>query len=248
MRTDGRQWNQLRPVTITMNPNKYAEGSVLIEFGDTKVLCTATVEERVPPFMKGQGKGWINAEYSMLPRATQSRNQRESARGKLTGRTMEIQRLIGRALRSVVDLQALGERTITLDCDVIQADGGTRTTSITGAFIAMALAVNKLSKNVDYAKYPITDFLASVSVGVIQEKTLLDLNYEEDSKAKVDMNVVMTGSGKFVEVQGTGEDAPFSREELDGLLGVAEEGIQALIASQRDVLGPLGSRIGASRV
>ncbi|QYR23342.1 ribonuclease PH [Paenibacillus sp. sptzw28] len=247
MRTDGRQENQLRPVTITMNPNKYAEGSVLIEFGDTKVLCTASVEERVPPFMKGQGKGWINAEYAMLPRATQVRNQRESAKGKLTGRTMEIQRLIGRALRSVVDLQALGERTITLDCDVIQADGGTRTTSITGAFVALAIAVHRISKTVDYAKYPITDFLASVSVGVIQERTLLDLNYEEDSKAKVDMNVVMTGAGKFVEVQGTGEESPFTRQELDGLLGLAEEGIQSLIAKQRDVLGPIGSRIGMTQ-
>ncbi|BBH19173.1 ribonuclease PH [Paenibacillus baekrokdamisoli] len=248
MRTDGRQWNELRPVTITMNPNKYAEGSVLVEFGDTKVLCTASVEERVPPFMKGQGKGWINAEYSMLPRATQVRNQRESARGKLTGRTMEIQRLIGRALRSIVDLQALGERTITLDCDVIQADGGTRTTSITGAFVALSLAVHKLSKTHEFAKYPITDYLASVSVGVIQERTLLDLNYDEDSKAKVDMNVVMTGSGKFVEVQGTGEEAPFSRQELDGLLGIAEEGIHALIAKQRDVLGVKGSRIGVITV
>jgi ribonuclease PH len=230
-----------------MNPNKYAEGSVLIEFGDTKVLCTASVEERVPPFMKGQGKGWINAEYAMLPRATQVRNQRESAKGKLTGRTMEIQRLIGRALRSVVDLQALGERTITLDCDVIQADGGTRTTSITGAFVALAIAVHRISKTVDYVKYPITDFLASVSVGVIQERTLLDLNYDEDSKAKVDMNVVMTGAGKFVEVQGTGEESPFSRQELDGLLSLAEEGIQSLIAKQRDVLGPIGSRIGMTQ-
>ena len=187
MRVDGRQADELRPVTITLQPNKYAEGSVLIEFGDTKVLCTASIEERVPPFMKGQGKGWITAEYAMLPRATQVRNHRESAKGKLTGRTMEIQRLIGRALRSVVDLHALGERTITLDCDVLQADGGTRTTSITGAYVALALAVDKLNKNQAFAKYPLTDFLASVSVGVIQDRTLLDLNYEEDSKAKVDM-------------------------------------------------------------
>jgi len=248
MRTEGRQWNELRPVTISMNTNKYAEGSVLIEFGDTKVICTASVEERVPPFMKGQGKGWITAEYSMLPRATQSRNHRESAKGKLTGRTMEIQRLIGRALRSVVDLHALGERTITLDCDVIQADGGTRTTSITGAFIALAMAVHKLNQNHEFAKYPITDYLASVSVGVIQEKTLLDLNYEEDSKAKVDMNVVMTGAGKFVEVQGTGEESPFSRQELDSLLAAAENGIGQLIAKQREALGPIGSRIGVTLV
>lgn len=244
MRTDGRQQSQLRPVTITTGVNKYAEGSVLIEFGDTKVVCTASVEERVPPFMKGQGKGWITAEYSMLPRATHSRNHRESARGKLTGRTMEIQRLIGRALRSIVDLQALGERTITLDCDVLQADGGTRTTSITGSFIALCLAVNKLSKTVQFAKYPITDYLASVSVGVIQEKALLDLNYDEDSKAKVDMNVVMTGSGKFVEVQGTGEEAPFTRDELNQLLELAEGGIQQLIGKQREALGPDADRIG----
>ena len=220
---------------------------MLIEFGDTKVLCTASIEERVPPFMKGQGKGWITAEYAMLPRATQVRNHRESAKGKLTGRTMEIQRLIGRALRSVVDLHALGERTITLDCDVLQADGGTRTTSITGAYVALALAVDKLNKNQAFAKYPLTDFLASVSVGVIQDRTLLDLNYEEDSKAKVDMNVVMTGARKFVEVQGTGEEAPFSREEFNGLLAIAEEGIASLIAKQRDVLGDKGARIGTGQ-
>lgn len=244
MRNDSREPNQLRPVSMTTNVNKHAEGSVLIEVGDTKVICTASIEERVPPFMKGQGKGWINAEYSMLPRATHSRNQRESARGKLTGRTMEIQRLIGRALRSVVDLSALGERTITLDCDVIQADGGTRTTSITGAFVALALAVHHISKTVSFNKYPIRDFLASVSVGVIQEKALLDLNYEEDSKAKVDMNVVMTGSGKFVEVQGTGEEAPFSREELNELLALGEAGIAELIEKQREVLGEVAARIG----
>lgn len=244
MRIDGRQPNELRPVTITTGVNKYAEGSVLIEVGETKVICTASVEERVPPFMKGQGKGWITAEYSMLPRATHSRNQRESAKGKLTGRTMEIQRLIGRALRSVVDLQALGERTITLDCDVIQADGGTRTTSITGSFVALCLAVNKVAQNVTFAKYPITDFLASVSVGVISDRTLLDLNYDEDSKAKVDMNVVMTGSGQFVEVQGTGEESPFSRSELNGLLEIAESGIAQLIEKQREALGEDAGRIG----
>jgi len=246
MRTDGRQVNELRPVNIALNPNKYAEGSVAIEFGDTKVLITASVEERVPPFMKGQGKGWITAEYSMLPRATQSRNHREASKGKLTGRTMEIQRLIGRALRSVVDLHALGERTITLDCDVIQADGGTRTTSITGAFVALALAIHKLDKTVNFAKYPITDYLASVSVGVIQDRTLLDLNYEEDSKAKVDMNVVMTGAGQFVEVQGTGEESPFSRQELNELLEAAENGINQLINKQREVLGACGTKIGVA--
>lgn len=243
MRNDSRQPNELRPVTITTNVNKHAEGSVLIQFGDTKVICTASVEERVPPFMKGQGKGWVTAEYSMLPRATHSRNQREANKGKLTGRTMEIQRLIGRALRSVVDLHALGERTITLDCDVLQADGGTRTTSITGAFVALVLAVEHISKQHKFAKYPINDFLASVSVGINNEQPILDLNYEEDSSAKVDMNVVMTGSGKFVEVQGTGEEAPFTRDELNNLLALAEGGINQLIEKQKEVLGAAASNI-----
>jgi len=211
--------------------------------GDTKVICTATVEEKVPPFLKGQGKGWVTAEYSMLPRATQSRNQREAARGKLTGRTMEIQRLIGRALRSVVNLQALGERSITLDCDVIQADGGTRTASITGAFVAMAFAINKIALQHKLAVFPITDFLGAISVGVVGDKTLLDLNYEEDSKAKVDMNVVMTGGGAFVEVQGTGEERPFSRQELDLLLGLGEKGIYELIAAQKEALGAIALKI-----
>lgn len=243
MRSNGRQGDQLRPLTITTQTNKYAEGSVIIEMGDTKVICTATVEEKVPPFLKGQGKGWVTAEYSMLPRATQSRNQREAARGKLTGRTMEIQRLIGRALRSVVNLQALGERSITLDCDVIQADGGTRTASITGAFVAMAFAINKIAVQHKLPVFPITDFLAAISVGVVGDKTLLDLNYEEDSKAKVDMNVVMTGGGAFVEVQGTGEDRPFSRQELDQLLGLGEKGIYELIATQKEVLGAIALKI-----
>jgi ribonuclease PH len=243
MRSDKRSFDQLRPLKITPHYIKHAEGSVLIEMGDTKVICTATIEERVPPFMKGQGKGWITAEYSMLPRATQVRNQREAAKGKLGGRTMEIQRLIGRALRSVVDLSALGERSITLDCDVIQADGGTRTTSITGAFVAMAIAMDKLATDKNLAKFPITDFLASVSVGVIGESIRLDLHYDEDSVAKVDMNVVMTGEGKFVEVQGTGEDAPFSRKELDELLAMAEKGIGQMIDEQRKVLGPISRRI-----
>lgn len=246
MRSDGRQPRDLRPFKVTLHPNKYAEGSVLIEAGDTKVLCTASVEERVPPFLKGQGKGWVTAEYSMLPRATHSRNQRESAKGKLTGRTMEIQRLIGRALRSVVNLNALGERTITLDCDVLQADGGTRTTSITGAYIALALAIHKLDATVKYERYPLTDYLASISVGVMQEP-IVDLNYEEDSKAKVDMNVVMTGSRAFVEVQGTGEEAPFSRAELDGMLSIAEESILRLIELQKDTLGAAGARIGGGK-
>ncbi|WP_435924373.1 ribonuclease PH [Paenibacillus sp. DYY-L-2] len=243
MRINGREANERRPMKLTVDINKYAEGSVFIEVGDTKVLCTATVEEKVPMFMKGQGKGWVTAEYSMLPRATQTRNQRESARGKLSGRTMEIQRLIGRALRSVVDLQALGERSITIDCDVIQADGGTRTTSITGAFIALAFAVNKLAVKHSLPVFPITDYLASVSVGVVGEQKLLDLNYEEDSKAKVDMNVVMTGRGQFVEIQGTGEEKPFSRQELDGLLELAEKGIREMIEQQREALGPVALKI-----
>ncbi|WP_276352886.1 ribonuclease PH [Cohnella caldifontis] len=244
MRTDGRLPAELRPFRATLHPNKYAEGSVLIEAGDTKVLCTATVDERVPPFLKGQGKGWVTAEYAMLPRATQSRNQRESIKGKPAGRTMEIQRLIGRALRSVVRLDALGERTITIDCDVLQADGGTRTASITGGFMAMALAIRKLSETASFARYPLTDFLASISVGVISEQVVLDLNYEEDSKAKVDMNVVMTGAGSFVEIQGTGEESPFTRGELDGMLGLAEAGIRSLIEWQKETLGPAGARIG----
>jgi len=244
MRQDGRQQDEVRPVAITPSYIKHAEGSVLIEVGDTRVICTASVEERVPPFMKGQGKGWVTAEYSMLPRATQTRNQREAAKGKLGGRTMEIQRLIGRALRSVVDLDKLGERTLTLDCDVIQADGGTRTTSITGAFVAMVQALHKLHQQKPFARFPVTDFLASISVGVVGETPLLDLNYEEDSKAKVDMNVVMTGRGKFVEVQGTGEESPFSREELDTLLRLAEQGIASVIEEQKKVLGPLAELIG----
>lgn len=241
-RHDGRQPEQIRQVRITPDYNKYAEGSVLIEVGDTKVICTATIDEKVPHFLKGQGKGWITAEYSMLPRATQTRNQREANKGKLGGRTMEIQRLIGRALRSVVDLQALGERTITLDCDVIQADGGTRTTSITGSFVALTIALNKMSGS--FAKFPLTDYLASVSVGIVEGRPVTDLDYVEDSSAKVDMNVVMTGRGAFVEVQGTGEEAPFTREELNALLAKAEAGIADLIHLQKQVLGEQGNRIG----
>lgn len=247
MRSNGRNNDQLRPMNLTTNVNKYAEGSVYIEMGDTKVICTATVDEKVPPFLKGQGKGWVTAEYSMLPRATHSRNQREAARGKLSGRTMEIQRLIGRALRSVVNLKALGERTITLDCDVIQADGGTRTTSITGAFVALSIAVNKIAEQHRLPVFPITDFLASVSVGVVGGQSLLDLNYEEDSKAKVDMNLVMTGNGKFVEVQGTGEESPFSREELNELLQLGEQGIREIIVKQKEILGPIALMIGSTQ-
>ena len=238
MRPAGRSNNQVRPVTLTRNYTKHAEGSVLVEFGDTKVLCTASIEEGVPRFLKGQGQGWITAEYGMLPRSTHTRNAREAAKGKQGGRTMEIQRLIGRALRAVVDLEKLGERTIWIDCDVIQADGGTRTASITGAFLAMAIAAGKLVKSGVIKTSPVTDYLAAISVGMDKEEgLLLDLNYEEDSAAEVDMNIIMTGSGRFVELQGTGEEATFSREDLNGLLSLAEKGIQTLIQKQKEVLG-----------
>ncbi|HWJ04090.1 MAG TPA: ribonuclease PH [Verrucomicrobiae bacterium] len=236
-RIDGRKVDQLRPVQITRSYLVHPEGSVLIEVGKTKVICTATVEEKVPPFQKGSGQGWITAEYSMLPRATSSRTVREATRGKLGGRTMEIQRLIGRALRSIVDLKALGERTITLDCDVIQADGGTRTASITGAYVALVEALLRLKEKGTLTKLPITDSLAAVSVGIVDGNPLLDLCYEEDSRAQVDMNVVMTGQGKLVEVQGTAEEHPFSREELDTLLNIAAKGIKEISAVQASVLG-----------
>jgi len=239
MRLDGRANDQLRSVKITRNYIKHAEGSCLIEVGDTKVICTATLEDRVPPFMRNGGKGWVTAEYSMLPRATETRNARESSKGKVGGRTMEIQRLIGRALRSVVQLSAMGERTIWLDCDVIQADGGTRTASITGAFIAMVDAMRKLVEAGVWKELPITDFLAATSVGIIEGQPVLDLNYKEDSSAIVDMNVVMTGSEKFVELQGTGEEAPFSTDELTQLLSLAKKGVHELIALQKEVLGDL---------
>ena len=237
MRLDGRANDQLRPIKITRNYIKHAEGSCLIEVGDTKVICTATLEDRVPPFMRGGGKGWITAEYSMLPRATETRNARESSKGKVGGRTMEIQRLIGRALRSVVKLEAMGERTIWIDCDVIQADGGTRTASITGAFVAMVDAMRKLLENGVWKELPLTDYLAATSVGMIGGEALLDLNYKEDSSAIVDMNIVMTGAGKFVELQGTGEESPFSHEELLGLMALGKKGISELVQSQKDALG-----------
>ncbi|GAX91108.1 ribonuclease PH [Effusibacillus lacus] len=243
MRRDERKPNQIRDVVIERNFIKHAEGSVLITVGDTKVICTATVEEKVPPFLRGSGQGWITAEYSMLPRATPSRNQREATKGKVSGRTMEIQRLIGRALRSVVDLRGLGERTIWLDCDVIQADGGTRTASITGAFVAMADAMNLLAQKGSLEKIPLTDYLAAVSVGVVEGTPVLDLNYIEDSSAKVDMNVVMTGQGQFVEIQGTGEDTPFSPDELQSMLSLAKEGIHDLIRKQKEALGEVAGRI-----
>jgi len=241
-RTDGRQADQLRPVSITRNYLKYAEGSVLIEFGNTKVICAATVEEKVPPFLKGCGEGWVTAEYSLLPRSTQTRNPREAARGKQTGRTQEIQRLIGRALRSVVNTKALGEKTIWIDCDVIQADGGTRTAAITGAYVALVDAVNTFYS--EDKIFPVKDFLAAISVGLLKDQAVLDLCYEEDSNAVVDMNVVMTGAGQFVEVQGTGEQHPFTKEQMSELLRLGELGINELIDLQKDALGPLAWKVG----
>jgi len=235
-RVDGRRPDELRKVKITRNINKYAEGSVLIEAGDTKVICTASIEDKVPPFLRGNGQGWLTAEYSMLPRATETRTVREAARGRVSGRTSEIQRLVGRALRSVLDLEALGERTIWLDCDVIQADGGTRTAAITGGFVAMMDAVQRLGETVSWDRLPISNFVAAVSVGLVDGVPLLDLCYAEDAQAQVDMNVVMSGDGKIIEIQGTGEGGPFSRAELDQMLELAERGIQELINLQRQVL------------
>lgn len=236
MRPSGRKPDQLRAVRITRRYTRHAEGAVLIEFGDTKVICTASVLERVPPHLKGRQQGWVTAEYGMLPRATNTRTDREAARGKQSGRTQEIQRLIGRSLRSVVDLVQLGERTIHLDCDVIQADGGTRTASITGAFVALHDAAGLLLKKQLIAQSPIRDFVAAVSVGVCQGAAVLDLDYIEDSQCDTDMNVVMTGSGGLVEVQGTAEGAPFSRSEMEAMLGLAEQGIGELVAAQKAAL------------
>jgi ribonuclease PH len=240
-RIDERKVDELRPVQMDVDYLIHPEGSVLITVGQTKVICTATIEEKVPPFLRGQGKGWVTAEYSMLPRATNSRNRRESSAGKIGGRTMEIQRLIGRALRAVVDLEKLGERTLWIDCDVIQADGGTRTASITGAFVAMTMAIGKLG----LAAFPVTDFLAATSVGIDAENgAILDLNYVEDSSAEVDMNLVMTGAGHFVELQGTGEEATFSRAQLNEMMDLGEAGIRQLISMQKQALGELAERVG----
>ncbi len=236
-RFDGRRFDELRPIAITRQFSKHAEGSALIEVGDTKVVCTASVEERVPPFLKGKGEGWITCEYGMLPRATSTRTQREASRGAPSGRTHEIQRLIGRSLRSVVDLAALGERTLWVDCDVIQADGGTRTASITGAFVAVVEAFRHLKGQGAFVDLPLIDFVAATSVGRVGGEILLDLAYEEDSKAEVDMNVVKTGRGLFVEIQGTAERTPFSAEEMHKLLSAADKGIQELIGEQKKALG-----------
>jgi len=236
-RAGGRAADALRAVTLHRHYTRHAEGSVLVCFGDTQVLCTASVEERVPPHKRGSGEGWVTAEYGMLPRATHTRSDREAARGKQSGRTQEIQRLIGRSMRTVFDLSALGERTIHLDCDVIQADGGTRTAAITGAFVAAHDAVTWLLADGRIAASPIRGFVAAVSVGIVQGTPLLDLEYAEDSACDTDMNVVMTGDGGFVEVQGTAEGAPFTRSEMDRLLALAEAGIRGLVGRQKSALG-----------
>jgi len=240
MRPSGRSPDQLRRIAFTCNYTKHAEGSVLVEFGDTRVICTASVEERVPPFLKGKGSGWITAEYGMLPRATHERTGREAARGKQGGRTMEIQRLIGRSLRAALNLEALGERTVTIDCDVIQADGGTRTASITGGYVALALAVQRLLKNRKIKTNPVHGQIASVSVGICQGVPVLDLDYAEDCDAETDMNVVMNDAGAFVEIQGTAEGHAFRRDELDAMLRLAESGIADLLLHQQEALESCG--------
>lgn len=237
MRANGRKNDEKRNVSFEIDINMHAEGSVLVSFGNTKVICTATIEDKPPVFLRGENKGWVTAEYSMIPRATNVRTQRESAKGKLSGRTMEIQRLVGRALRSVVDLYKLGERSIIIDCDVIQADGGTRTASITGGFIAMKLAIDKLIRNDVIKENPIKEYLAAISVGINNGELILDLDYVEDSNAFVDMNVVLTESGRYVEIQGTGEEATFDENELQGMLVLAKKGINELVEAQKKALG-----------
>jgi ribonuclease PH len=236
-RSDGRSATDLRPTAITPGYLAHAEGSVLIEVGRTRVICTASVEDRVPPFLRNTGKGWVTAEYGMLPRATNTRTQRESSAGKVGGRTQEIQRLIGRSLRSVTRLTEIGERTIWVDCDVIQADGGTRTASITGGFVALVLALQRMRELAMLKDIPIVDYVAATSVGIVDGAALLDLAYDEDSKAEVDMNFVKTGDGRFIELQGTAEGLPFDRRALDALMGLADEGIKRLIDKQKSVVG-----------
>jgi len=244
-RTDGRAADQLRPVVIRPDYIRHAEGSVLIEVGDTRVICTASVEDKVPPFLQRTGKGWVTAEYGMLPRATTERTQREASRGKQGGRTMEIQRLIGRSLRASIDPTLMGERTIWIDCDVIQADGGTRTASITGSFVALGLALGKLYLGGRMVSWPIKEWVAAVSVGLVGGTPSLDLNYEEDSKAGVDMNVVGTDKGRFVELQATAEAGTFTDEELQSLLALARAGIDRLFETQRETLGPVIAQVDA---
>ena len=238
-RIDGRRRDQIRPVRVTRNFTKHAEGSVLIEMGDTKVICTASIEEKVPPFLKGKGAGWVTAEYAMLPRATHDRSPRESVKGTQGGRTLEIQRLVGRALRAVIDTGRLGERTIWIDCDVIQADGGTRTASITGSFIALADAVGVLKKKDLIKVNPLTDYLAAISIGKVGGQVMVDLAYEEDSHAEVDLNLVMTGAGQYVEVQGTAEKTPFNKKDMDEFLELGWGAIRELVDLQKSLIGSL---------
>jgi ribonuclease PH len=239
MRISGRRADELRDLKIIKDYLKYPEGSVLIDVGNTKVICTATILDEVPPFLRHSGRGWLTAEYAMLPMATEKRSPRESSRGKVGGRTHEIQRLIGRSLRAVTDLNAFGERTIHIDCDVIQADGGTRTASITGAFVALVELFRKMMGKDMISALPVNDYVAAVSIGIVDGEALLDLDYSEDSHAEVDMNVVMTARGRFIEVQGTAEEKPFDRSQLNAMLELAERGIVALTDRQRDLLGPL---------
>lgn len=239
-RADGRTPDELRPVDIVPGFLKYAEGSALVSFGNTRVLCAATLEDRVPPWMKGRGTGWVTAEYAMLPRATQDRTQRESSKGRIGGRTHEIQRIIGRALRAITDMNKLGERTLWIDCDVIQADGGTRTAAVTGAYVALHLALQTMFDHTDRVRWPLSSAVAAVSVGMVGGRTLLDLAYEEDSRAEVDMNVFMTQAGRFVEIQGTAEAEPFDRRQFDGMLDLAEGGIRQLFALQSQAVGDAG--------
>ena len=237
MRPSRRRPDQLRTIVLEADVSKHAEGSCLARFGDTHVLCTASVEQRVPGWLRDSGRGWVTAEYGMLPRSTNTRTDREATRGRPSGRTQEIQRLIGRSLRAITDLKALGEMQITLDCDVIQADGGTRTASITGGFVALVLALDRLRTQGAIKTIPVTDYVAATSVGIVQQTALLDLAYEEDSAAEVDMNVVKTSGGKFIELQGTAETEPFDRAQLDALLSLADKGIDELIAKQREIVG-----------
>jgi ribonuclease PH len=238
MRLNGRKADDLRPVRIIRNYIRHAEGSVLIQLGETRVICTATLEEKVPPFLRNKGRGWVTAEYAMLPRSTKTRTTRESTQGRVGGRTHEIQRLIGRSLRAVIDLSLIGERTFWIDCDVVQADGGTRTASITGAYVALVDAVEFLRKEVSIPRNPIIDSVAAISVGVVEGQPCLDLNYEEDSKAEVDCNFVMTGRGQFIEIQGTAEGQPFSKETFEAMIAMATRGIEKLTALQHQVLNP----------
>lgn len=241
LRIDGRKFDDIREVKITNNYIMYAEGSVLIEMGNTKVICTASIEDKVPPFLKGSGTGWITAEYGMLPRSTEVRKVRDASRGKVDGRTQEIQRLVGRSMRSVVDLNALGEKTIWIDCDVIQADGGTRTASITGAYIALVEALKKLYNNGLISAIPVKSYVSAISIGIVGDNIMLDLCYEEDSRAQVDMNIVMTDKGEYIEIQGTGEESPFNSRELQDMLFLAEKGCRILFKKQEEIVGNLSA-------